>query len=78
MKYIISRSLIIFFLLNVLFVSHAYAYLDPNAGGFFLQVVIPMVFGAAAAITVFWKRLIVQFKNVINKLRRHNQSPQDE
>ncbi len=78
MKFIISITFIAFFLFNVLFVSHAYAYLDPNAGGFFLQVVIPMVFGAAAVITVYWKRLVGRFNNVINKLRGHNQSPQDD
>jgi hypothetical protein len=74
----IIKTFIFIFLINSLFVSYAYAYLDPNAGGFFLQVVIPMVFGAAAAITVFWRRLIGKFINVINKLRGLNHSPRDK
>lgn len=78
MKRIVCKSFIAFLLFNILFVSHSYAYLDPNAGGFFLQVVIPMVFGAAAAITVFWRRLIGKFKNMVNRFIGHNQSPQDK
>lgn len=77
MKNIIAKTVIALFF-SILFTSHAYAYFDPNAGGFFLQVVIPMVFGAAAAITLFWRKLIVKFKNVVNRLTGHNQSPQDK
>jgi hypothetical protein len=61
-----------------MFTSYAYAYLDPNAGGFFLQVVIPIVFGAAATVTVFWRRLLGRFKNAFKKLRRQNYSSQNE
>ena len=73
---IINNMLILFFLFNILFVSNAYAYLDPNAGGFFLQVVIPIVFGAIAAITVFWRRVMGQIVNVLNRLRGRNKSIQ--
>jgi hypothetical protein len=71
--FMIKRTLIILFLFNMLFFSNAYAYLDPNAGGIFLQVIIPLVFGISAAITVFWRRVIGRFKNIINRLRGYNQ-----
>ncbi len=68
-------KLVIFvFLFNLVFVTNAYAYLDPNAGGFFLQVVMPFVFGAAAAITVFWRRILVRVKDVISRLLGRNNS----
>ena len=66
--------LIIILLFNVIFAAPAHAYLDPNAGGFFLQVVIPFVFAAAAAVTVFWRRVIGYVKNVINRLTGRNNS----
>lgn len=59
---------------NLIVHSHAYAYLDPNAGGIFLQVIVPMVFAAAAAITVFWRRVIGHVKNVIKRILGRNNS----
>ena len=64
--------LLISLLLNLIFGAPAYAYLDPNAGGFFLQVIIPFVFAAAAAVTVFWRRVIGFVKNVISRLTGRN------
>ena len=66
--------LIIIALCNLILANPAHAYLDPNAGGLFLQVVIPFVFAAAAAITIFWRRLIRSIKNVINRLLGRNSS----
>jgi uncharacterized membrane protein len=64
----VSKLLII--ILSVIFslTSQAHAYLDPNAGGFFLQVIIPIVFGAAAAVTVFWRRLVGKVKIAFDRL----------
>lgn len=70
----ISRVLVILLLINVLFVSRAYAYLDPNAGGFFLQVVIPFVFAAAAGITVFWRRVIGYLKDILRRFSGRSNS----
>ena len=62
---------------NFISPANAHAYLDPNAGGFFLQVVIPIVFGAAAAFTVFWRRIIKNIKNFVNRIRgNNNNSPE--
>ena len=59
---------------NLMLAAPAHAYLDPNAGGFFLQVVIPFVFAAAAAITVFWRRIIGRIKNIISRITGRNNS----
>ena len=72
--FLLYRSIAIILLFNLLLATPAYAYLDPNAGGFFLQVVIPFVFAAAAAITIFWRRVVGQVKNVINRIRERNKS----
>ncbi len=66
--------LIIILSFNIIFAAPAYAYLDPNAGGFFLQVVIPFLFAAAAAVTVFWRRVMGYVKNVINRITGRNNS----
>ncbi len=66
------RYVVLLILLNLVFTSSAYAYLDPNAGGFFLQVIIPVVFGTAAAITVFWKRVLSFFKGLILRFRNQD------
>jgi hypothetical protein len=65
---VLSGFLMIIVLLNFMYAAPAYAYLDPNAGGFFLQVVIPFVFAIAAAITIFWRRLVGQVKDIITRL----------
>lgn len=66
---------IIIFAFNLLFPADTYAYLDPNAGGFFLQVIIPFVFAAAAAITVFWRRVIGWVKNATNRFMGRKNPP---
>ena len=66
--------IIIALIFNLSLVTQAHAYLDPNAGGFFLQVVIPFVFAAAAAITVFWRRLLARIKDFFSNLTGRNDS----
>jgi hypothetical protein len=38
-------------------IQYAYAYIDPNTGGFFFQTVAPFVYGILGVIVVFWKRI---------------------
>lgn len=74
---VLSMIMVGILLINFSFVPSAYAYLDPNAGGFFLQVVIPMFFAVAATITVFWRRVVGQIKGVLNKLKGQDDSSKE-
>lgn len=65
----IISVMILVLIINLFFATSAFAYLDPNAGGVFLQVIVPIIFGTAAAITVFWRRLIAHVKNFISRFR---------
>ena len=76
--FLLLRTIAIILLFNLLLATPAYAYLDPNAGGFFLQVVIPFVFAAAAAITVFWRRVIGTIKSFISRLRGNSINSHEE
>ena len=68
--------LTIFF--NILFITFAYAYIDPNTGGFFFQTVAPFVYGILGVIVVFWKRITGFFKGLIGRKKDHSKSSQDE
>ena len=48
-------SLVLF--INSMIAASAYAYIDPNTGGFFFQTVAPFVYGILGVIVVFWKRI---------------------
>ena len=50
-------TIIAFSTLVVLYASSAFAYIDPNTGGFFFQTVAPFVYGLLGVIVVFWKRI---------------------
>jgi len=51
------KIIIAFCTLIVLYASSAFAYIDPNTGGFFFQTVAPFVYGILGVIVVFWKRI---------------------
>ncbi len=77
--YYLYCSVVFVLVLNLILATPAYAYLDPNAGGFFLQVVVPIVFGTAATITLMWRRVIGRIKRSITRLAgRKNISPSDK
>ncbi len=54
---ILYYHLSVIMLLNCIFASSAYAYIDPNTGGFFFQTVAPFVYGILGVIVIFWKRI---------------------
>jgi hypothetical protein len=66
------------FLLNILFVVPAYAYIDPNTGGFFFQTIAPFVYGILGVIVVFWKRIVGFVKGLIGRNKDGNASIKDE
>jgi len=54
-------------LINTIFIASAYAYIDPNTGGFFFQTVAPFVYGILGVIVVFWKRITGFVKSLFNR-----------
>jgi hypothetical protein len=65
-------------LLSCFFAHPAYAYIDPNTGGFFFQTVAPFVYGILGVIVVFWKRISGFVKGLINCKKDLPTSSQDE
>jgi len=47
--------------------QNAFAYLDPGTGSYIIQVIIALVVGAAFSIKMFWKRIVIFFKNTFKK-----------
>lgn len=55
MKYF--NGIIILSFVSIIFVETGYAYLDPGAGSYVLQIVIAFVFGGLVAIKMFWVKI---------------------
>lgn len=62
-KYVLPLTALI-----TLCTDKAFAYIDPNTGGFFFTTVLPFVYGILAAIVIFWKRIVLFVKNFISRL----------
>jgi hypothetical protein len=56
----------------------AYAYIDPNTGGFFFQTVAPFVYGILGVIVIFWKRIIGFIKGLIGRNKNQDTSSNKE
>ncbi len=67
----------LFVIMNIL-EKNAYAYIDPNTGGFFFQTVAPFVYGILGVIVVFWKRIVGFVKNIFSKKKDENSSTGNE
>ncbi len=59
--------LLLVIFLNSVYVTSAYAYIDPNTGGFFFQTIAPFVYGLLGVIVVFWKRITGFVKGLVSK-----------
>lgn len=53
----LKKILLFIVIINFIFIANAYAYIDPNTGGFFFQTVAPFVYGLLGVIVIFWKRI---------------------
>lgn len=62
-----KKSIPLFLTLIILSAQNAYAYIDPNTGGFFFQTVAPFVYGILGVIVVFWKRIVNFIKGLFSK-----------
>ncbi len=71
-------SLSISILISLLAVHSAYAYIDPNTGGFFFQSVAPFVYGILGVIVVFWKRITGFVKGLFARKKDEDTSTRDE
>jgi len=67
----------LFVIVNIL-EKNAYAYIDPNTGGFFFQTVAPFVYGILGVVVVFWKRIVGFVKNIFSKKKDENSSTGNE
>jgi hypothetical protein len=64
--------------LTLSFESSAFAYIDPNTGGFFFQTVAPFVYGILGVIVVFWKRISGFIRRIFGGKKDLHKSPQDD
>ena len=69
-----KKSIPLFLILIVLSAKNAYAYIDPNTGGFFFQTVAPFVYGILGVIVVFWKRIVNFVKGLFSKKKNGDDS----
>ena len=65
------------FFINLIFIAPAYAYIDPNTGGFFFQTVAPFVYGLLGVIVVFWKRIVGFVKGLFGSKKGLDDSNKD-
>jgi hypothetical protein len=68
----LKAALSLTLLFNLIFVTSAHAYIDPNTGGFFFQTVAPFVYGLLGVIVVFWKRITGFFKGLFGKKEQND------
>ncbi len=61
-----TRLLIVFFMIPLIFPHGAYAYIDPGTGSYILQLIIAVFVGAMYAIKIFWKRIIAFVKKLFS------------
>ncbi len=76
--FFVSYFLISALLLDIVLISPAYAYIDPNTGGFFFQAVAPVIYGILGVIVVFWKRITGFVKRITSRSGKQDISPRDE
>jgi CBS domain containing-hemolysin-like protein len=74
MRVILIVSFGVVVLLNWAFAASAFAYIDPNTGGFFFQTVAPFVYGLLGVIVVFWKKIAGFFKGLLGSKENKNSS----
>lgn len=69
---VFTYSLAIILLINLVFVTSAYAYIDPNTEGFFFQTVAPFVYGILSVVVIFWKRKTEFARGIVSRMKEQN------
>lgn len=65
--------LIIILLLSDGLAKPAYAYLDPGTGSYIFQVLIAFMLGGIFAIKLFWRQILLFFKNLFSKTQKKSE-----
>ena len=63
----IRLAIIVCVIVNFAFAASAYAYIDPNTGGFFFQTIAPFVYGILGVVVVFWKKIAGFVKGIFGR-----------
>ena len=53
--------------LNTLFISDAYAYLDPSSGSIAIQAILGALVGVGITLKVFWQKIKYSISNKLKK-----------
>lgn len=62
----------IFVCINIIFPSKAYAYLDPGAGSYILQLIVGLTAGALFLLKRFWLQITDKIKSLFFKKKNNN------
>ena len=62
----------IVFIFHELFVSDAYAYLDPSSGTMAIQAILGVLVGAGIAIKLYWEKIKFTLSNKFMKSKDKN------
>jgi len=54
----------IFLISHGVFISDAYAYLDPGTGSVIIQVIIAALVGVTITIKLYWEKLKIKFSSI--------------
>jgi hypothetical protein len=72
------KVVLLVILINIFHATSAFAYIDPNTGGFFFQTVAPFVYGILGVIVVFWKRISGFIKGLFSRKKDLSNSSKDD
>lgn len=70
----IFAFLAFFALAMVMFIQTAFAYIDPSAMTFIIQIIAGVVIAAGAAVGFYWRRL----KRAVSKRKHKNDEDEDD
>lgn len=62
---IIASTMVLSF--NTLFISEAYAYLDPSSGSMAIQAILGALVGVGITLKVFWQKIKYSISNKLKK-----------
>ncbi len=67
-SYIITFSVIF---VCLVFSKRSYAYIDPGTGSYFIQFLLAALVGGLFTLKIFWKKVKLSLKNIIQKRKKH-------
>lgn len=61
---------LLFLFCNLLYISNAYAYIDPGTGSIILQAIIAFFAGLITYCSIYWVKFKNKIKYIIQKLKK--------